>query len=72
MTLQSDNTPLHEAAARGHTATSEVLLKAGADVKATDRVRSNMLAAMIWIVYSLALSDILAIRGRVNSFSSAL
>ena len=33
-----------------------MLLKAGADVKATDLVRSNVLVAIISIVYSLALS----------------
>ena len=72
MTLQIGGTPLHHAAWGGHTATAEVLIKAGADVKATDTVRSNMLAAMIWIVYSLALSDIIPIHKRVNSLFSAL
>ena len=72
MILQSGKTPLHNAAWEGHTATAEVLLKAGADVKATDEVRSKVLAVMIGIVYSLALSDILPIHRLVNSFSSAL
>ena len=72
LTLQFGKTPLHEAARGGHNATVEVLLKAGANVKATDKVRSKVLAVMIWIVYSLALSDILPIHGRVNSLSSAL
>ena len=39
--LQDGTTPLHWAARLGHTATVEMLLKAGADVKARDKVRPN-------------------------------
>ena len=70
--LQPGKTPLHEAAAGGHTATAEVLLKAGAHVKATNWVRSNALAAMISMVHLCALSDILPIHRRVSSLSNAL
>ena len=37
------------------TATAEALLKAGADVNATNKVRSNMLVAIMSIVFSFAL-----------------
>ena len=56
----------------GQVGAAEVLLKAGADVKATYLVRSNVLAAMISMVHLCALSDILPIHRRVNSLSSAL
>ena len=40
--LQAGTTPLHYTAGLRHTAIAEMLLKAGADVKATDKVRSNL------------------------------
>ena len=54
--LQHQGTPLHEAARGGHTATAEFLLKAGADVKAINRVRWNVLIAIISMLCSLAVS----------------
>ena len=40
--LQAGTTPLHLAARLGHTVVAEMLLKAGADVKATTKVRPNL------------------------------
>ena len=54
--LQDGSTPLHSAARLGQTATAEMLLKAGADVKATNKVMPNLEVAIISNVISLALS----------------
>ena len=54
--LQDGTTPLHWAARGGHTGTAEMLLKAGADIKATSEVRSDLSVAIISMVYSLAFS----------------
>ena len=40
--LQDGTTPLHWAAGGGHNGTAEMLLKAGADVKATSEVGPNL------------------------------
>ena len=48
--LQDGTTPLHTAGRGGHTATAEMLLKAGADVKATNKVRPNLWVAIISMV----------------------
>ena len=54
--LQGGTTPLLWAAIVGHVTTAEVLLKAGADVNARDKVMSNLEVAIISMVYSLAMS----------------
>ena len=54
--MQYGITPLDVAAYGGHTTTVEVLLKAGADAKATEEVGSNGWVAIISVVCSLALS----------------
>ena len=54
--LQDQRTHLHEAARGGHTPTAEVLLKVGADVKATGKVRGNVLIAIILFLCSLSVS----------------
>ena len=41
--MQYGSTPLHKAANKGYTVTAEVLLKGGADVKATNKVGSKRL-----------------------------
>ena len=40
--MQDGDTPLHDAARGGHTAMAEVLMKGGADVKATNKVSTNL------------------------------
>ena len=54
--LQYGRTALHAAGIEGHVTTAEALLKEGADVKAIDEVRLNMLVAIIFIVHSFGLS----------------
>ena len=54
--MQYGSTPLHKAANKGYTVTAEVLLKGGADVKATNKVGSNGWVAIVSVVSSLALS----------------
>ena len=54
--MQCGDTPLHDAAHRGYTATAEVLLQAGADVKAADKVGSNGWVAIVSVVCPVALS----------------
>ena len=54
--MQFGITPLLVAAFGGHTATVEVLLRAGADVKATNKVGSKGWVAIISVVCSVALS----------------
>ena len=55
-TLQYGDTPLQEALRGGHTATAEVLVKAGADVKAIGKVRWKLLIVIVWSVFSFAVS----------------
>ena len=50
--MQYGSTPLHKAANGGYTAIAEVLLQAGADVKATAKVGSNGWVAIVSVVFS--------------------
>ena len=56
--LQYGRTPLHIATRGGHVTTAKALLKAGADVKAIDEVRLNMLVAIVLIVHCFGLSAV--------------
>ena len=65
--LQDGTTPLHSAARLGQTATAEMLLKAGADVKATNKVRPKPVGCNYFDgVFTCIVRDV-PVHKRVNS-----
>ena len=51
MGVQMARTPLHYAAERGHSAVTKLLLEAGADITARDRVRSIVVLVQHFLLH---------------------